>query len=442
MGSRVTALRREDPSRSPGLSEAEADVMARSALSGRAVPPVRHGFPGTGAPSPPGRLAASSGHLLDTGTRQYFETRLGHDFSGVRVHHDAEARTAATSLGASAFTVGDHVFFGAERYAPQSESGRGLLAHELAHVVQQREIGVVTVQRQPVQVPPVRREPISAGPVRREPISAGPVRREPISAGPVQGGAVQAAQVDRINKLVEQFKATSDERQRLTIAENILTEIDRLAAGPDTDTRTEAVLRAEAAVLRAELHKKKGSSLKHAGVAAGGVVVVGGGPEDVPADVVAGVVFAGILIAALFSAAPKPDPQKVEAALDHLRDTIAQFIEPAAGITLAVQGERLAGNTRQLAIHLARLLALASVGGAPSGEPPKKDNRDDKHWWTEIKSFLGQIKQALKGASRKQAIRELVRQGFTEEQIAEIEARLVDAARAMGEEPPPFLPPP
>ena len=222
LGSRTTALLREDSGRSPGLSEAEADVMARSALSGSAVALARRGFLGTGAPPPPGSFAASPGHLLDTGTRQYFESRFGHDFSRVRVHHDADAHTAAAALGANAFTVGDHVFFASERYAPHGESGRALLAHELAHVVQQRQTGVVAVQRQPLR----------AGPVHAEPISAGPVHAVPVRAGPVQGGAVQAAQVDRINKLVDLFKATSDEKQRLAIAENILTEIDRLAVCP------------------------------------------------------------------------------------------------------------------------------------------------------------------------------------------------------------------
>jgi hypothetical protein len=76
----------------------------------------------------------------------------------------------------------------------------------------------------------------------------------------------------------------------------------------------------------------------------------------------------------------------------------------------------------------------------PSGEPPKNNNDNDNHWWTEIKAFLQAIQQAIKGASRRQVIRELLKQGFTEEQIAEIEAKLIEAARMMGEQPPTFLP--
>jgi Domain of unknown function (DUF4157) len=62
---------------------------------------------------------------------------FGHDFSAVRVHADAAAAASARSLWAHAYTFGDDVVFGAGRYAPGTASGRRLLAHELAHVVQQ-----------------------------------------------------------------------------------------------------------------------------------------------------------------------------------------------------------------------------------------------------------------------------------------------------------------
>jgi hypothetical protein len=65
------------------------------------------------------------------------ENRFGHDFSKVRVHADAEAAESARSVGALAYTVGSHVAFDHGRYAPGSGQGKELLAHELAHVVQQ-----------------------------------------------------------------------------------------------------------------------------------------------------------------------------------------------------------------------------------------------------------------------------------------------------------------
>jgi hypothetical protein len=69
--------------------------------------------------------------------RAFFEPRLGHDFSQVRVHADARAADSARSIDALAYTAGQDVVFGAGQYAPGSMSGRRLLAHELAHVVQQ-----------------------------------------------------------------------------------------------------------------------------------------------------------------------------------------------------------------------------------------------------------------------------------------------------------------
>jgi hypothetical protein len=66
------------------------------------------------------------------------EPRFGHDFSRVRVHTDAQAAESARQVNALAFTVGRHIVFGEGRYAPAAEEGNRLLAHELAHVVQQR----------------------------------------------------------------------------------------------------------------------------------------------------------------------------------------------------------------------------------------------------------------------------------------------------------------
>jgi hypothetical protein len=79
------------------------------------------------------------GHRLDERTRDFFEVRFGHDFGQVRVHTDAGAVRSADALNARAFTVGHDVVFGRNAYVPESESGRFLLAHELAHVVQQRD---------------------------------------------------------------------------------------------------------------------------------------------------------------------------------------------------------------------------------------------------------------------------------------------------------------
>lgn len=69
--------------------------------------------------------------------RAGMEDHFGHDFSGVTVHTDPGAQDSARTVQAKAYTVGSHVVFGAGQFAPATSDGRSLLAHELAHVVQQ-----------------------------------------------------------------------------------------------------------------------------------------------------------------------------------------------------------------------------------------------------------------------------------------------------------------
>ncbi len=80
----------------------------------------------------------SAGRPLDTDTRSFMETRFGHDFSGVRVHNDSQAAESARAINAHAYTVGQDVVFGAGQYSLDTSRGQHLLAHELAHTVQQR----------------------------------------------------------------------------------------------------------------------------------------------------------------------------------------------------------------------------------------------------------------------------------------------------------------
>ena len=88
------------------------------------------------------RVVATGGRRLDPETRRTMEARFGHDFGAVRVHDDAAAGAVAGSLAARALTVGgEHIVFGAGRHQPRTAQGRRLLAHELAHVVQQRPSG-------------------------------------------------------------------------------------------------------------------------------------------------------------------------------------------------------------------------------------------------------------------------------------------------------------
>jgi len=86
-------------------------------------------------------VLASPGRLLEPGLRGEMEARFGHSFSQVRVHTGDRAEASARSVDAAAYTVGRDVVFGAGRYAPGTTEGKSLLAHELAHVVQQQGSG-------------------------------------------------------------------------------------------------------------------------------------------------------------------------------------------------------------------------------------------------------------------------------------------------------------
>lgn len=85
----------------------------------------------------------AGGQSLDAATRAYFEPRFGHDFSRVKVHNDTRAHASAHAVQAAAYTVGSDITFAAGQYQPGTTAGKRLLAHELTHVVQQRNVTAV-----------------------------------------------------------------------------------------------------------------------------------------------------------------------------------------------------------------------------------------------------------------------------------------------------------
>jgi Domain of unknown function (DUF4157) len=101
--------------------------------------------PAPAGPTVDGQLDHSGGHPLSAATRAFMEPRFGADFDAVRVHGDAGAQTLAGRLQARAFTHGAHIWLG----AGAAESDRGLMAHELTHVLQQDGGSGAAVQRQP-----------------------------------------------------------------------------------------------------------------------------------------------------------------------------------------------------------------------------------------------------------------------------------------------------
>ncbi len=104
----------------------------------------------------------SPGQRLEGRTVASLGPRFGHDFSGVRVHTGPEAAQSAAAVGALAYTVGDSVVFGQGRYAPQTTAGQRLLAHELAHVVQQRSAASAKVMRAPDPAPAASATPATS----------------------------------------------------------------------------------------------------------------------------------------------------------------------------------------------------------------------------------------------------------------------------------------
>ncbi len=144
----------------PGdIYEQEADRVADQVLADAGHPgigvapphiqrfPVQPARQAEAAPASVDRVLASPGRPLEPVLRQEMEQRFGHDFSRVRVHTGAAAGQSAREVNANAYTVGHDVVFGTARFAPGTHQGRRLLAHELAHVVQQRGAGLNKMQR-------------------------------------------------------------------------------------------------------------------------------------------------------------------------------------------------------------------------------------------------------------------------------------------------------
>ncbi|GAA5156315.1 hypothetical protein GCM10023340_43800 [Nocardioides marinquilinus] len=92
------------------------------------------------------------GRQMESGVLDRMQTAFGRDFSGVRIHDDAPAARLNRMVSARAFTTGRDVFFGAGEYQPGTAAGERVLAHELAHTVQQESTVSRLVQRKASKV--------------------------------------------------------------------------------------------------------------------------------------------------------------------------------------------------------------------------------------------------------------------------------------------------
>ncbi len=128
------AIRPSAAGRTPALDAAEILRLQRTAGNQSVVQLL-----GDDADRSPVRdVVGSGGAPLEPGLRRTMESAFGASFGEVRVHTDEQASSSAASVGASAYTAGNHIAFRSGQFDPTTAAGQRTIAHELAHVVQQR----------------------------------------------------------------------------------------------------------------------------------------------------------------------------------------------------------------------------------------------------------------------------------------------------------------
>ncbi len=140
-----------DPSAAPPRIQRKCADCEEEEKKDQGVVHTKAGGAGAQATGAPAAVNAvrSGGHPLPGAERAFFEARFGRSFGQVQLHTDAGAADASRALHAQAFTYKNHIAFATGRYAPGTESGRKLLAHELTHVVQQNSGDATQLRRFP-----------------------------------------------------------------------------------------------------------------------------------------------------------------------------------------------------------------------------------------------------------------------------------------------------
>jgi hypothetical protein len=147
------------------------------------------------------------GEKLSPEIRAEMEARFGQDFGDVRVHVGGGAAESAAAMGAAAYTIGHDVVFGAGRYDPGSAAGANLLAHELAHVVQQKRGGAPPVALEGVLEAGAEQAATAVmrgnGPVRVRGASGVGVARQ---RAEFQPGVVRSKEINRVMRALENLR--------------------------------------------------------------------------------------------------------------------------------------------------------------------------------------------------------------------------------------------
>lgn len=163
--------------------------------------------------------------------RQFFESRMGADFSNVRLHTDDSAAQLSQDLNARAFTVGPNIAFGEGEYQPGSPAGRELLAHELTHTIQQG-----AADQNPTAARKVQRQETAA-----EGEEEGPTEEEKAAALAAAAAAEQLAQSVRTtsHSQTEQSQTAAQTEKEAAAAPQEQVAAS-LAAGPVTPEAEQA----------------------------------------------------------------------------------------------------------------------------------------------------------------------------------------------------------
>lgn len=117
--------------RGPRAGEGQSVLRTPSAIGNQAMQRA------VGAPPVVAETLATPGQPLSPGVSRWLGDRFGLDLSQIRVHADSRAAASARAVEARAYTVGRDIVFGRGQFAPESTAGRRLLAHEVAHTIQQ-----------------------------------------------------------------------------------------------------------------------------------------------------------------------------------------------------------------------------------------------------------------------------------------------------------------
>lgn len=231
-GARTRVSRRVRVAPADDPAEAAADRAADAALERGSIDPVgiasgdtptriaRRSGPGDGGPvvgreggdlddgtSAAIDRARTGGAPLDAGLRGSLETGFGTELGGVRVHTDATADQLSRSIQAEAFTVGNDVFFSGGAYRPDSGDGQHLIAHEVAHVVQQGAGGV--------------REGGSGG-VQRRIATTSKTLTSTMSTGKVVSAAITNSTLNQLIKALDTYHKNKDVKHDLWYVDIVL----------------------------------------------------------------------------------------------------------------------------------------------------------------------------------------------------------------------------